>query len=97
MTESISNDLKALYFKAAKEQPSFRRFYPGLSMLGRHFNVKKLHFDCCTRQYTICNAMAPAVCEEILRLAGGNENNSFTNSNDGPKGLLNQTKDGVEG
>jgi hypothetical protein len=106
-TESISNDLKALYFKAAKEQPSFRRFYPGLSMLGRHFNVKKLHFDCCTRQYTICNAMAPAVCEEILRLAAGNENNviqdpsisrnGFTNSNDGPRGLLNQTKDGVEG
>jgi hypothetical protein len=85
-TEEISRGVRAIHFKAANQQANFRRFYPGLDMLGRHFTVKKLFNDVYCRQYTICNVMQPQVYKEVIKLAGGTGKNT-------PESLLNQTSD----
>lgn len=48
-TFKLNETTSAIYFKAMKQENSFRRFYPGLSMLGKHFTVKKCHVDKVTR------------------------------------------------
>lgn len=46
--------------------PNFKRFYPGLSMLGKHFTVKSLASNKPTRHYTICNVMQPDAYQNLL-------------------------------
>ena len=61
-TMNINESTRAFYFKAAGPQDSFRRFYPGLSCLGKHFTIKNCQGnDKITRQYTTCNVMDPQV------------------------------------
>ena len=48
-----------------KEVPNFRSFYPGLSMLGKHFTIRTLTGTKPNRHYTICNVMEPSVYSEL--------------------------------
>jgi hypothetical protein len=57
-------------------------FYPGLSMLGRHFTVRKLHLDEVTRQYTTCNIMNVEVQQELLKFLNTEVKRRMANSMD---------------
>jgi len=49
--------------------PNFKRFYPELSYIGRHFVVYHAVTPRIKRQYTICNAMIPEIYDKLLDLA----------------------------
>lgn len=65
MTEKSVN---RFFLQATAPQVQFRKFYPGLSMLGRHFTIRNAYIDQVTRQYTICNVLGHCVLNEILKL-----------------------------
>lgn len=57
----VNEKTKTLYLKSKDRQPvpNFKKFYPELSMLGKHFTVRALTENKPTRHYTICNVMEP--------------------------------------
>jgi hypothetical protein len=67
-TQQINDTTAAIFLKSMRAENNFRRFFPGLSMLGKHFTVKKCHVDKITRQYTICNIMEKSVYAHVLKM-----------------------------
>jgi hypothetical protein len=56
--------------------PNFKKFYPGLSMPGKHFllsNRPGFLRSKVSRHYTVCNVMRPKVYQELLRLLRATE------------------------
>lgn len=68
----IRKDVKCYFFKTDQPQEAWRKFYPGLSQLGRHFTVKNRTDYIMTRQYTICNCMHPDVYQAMMDLLAAN-------------------------
>lgn len=48
--------------------PNFKRFYPGITMLGKYFLVRNMSGFRVARHYTICNSMRPEVYAELVRM-----------------------------
>lgn len=72
---NINSTTKVFVF-ASKDSsviPNFKRFYPGLSMLGKHFLVNNVDGESVARHYTVCNAMQQDVFQELVRLLSANE------------------------
>lgn len=45
--------------KDKKPHESFKSFYPGVSMIGKHFKLRSLFNKDVHRHYTLCNTMRP--------------------------------------
>ena len=65
----LNRTTKVLYLQEAtgKIVPNFKPFYPGLSMLGKHFLVRVLTGTKPARHYTVCNVMRPKVYQALVR------------------------------
>lgn len=46
--------------------PNFRSFYPGVSMIGKHFKLRTSNHMQTNRHYTICNVMRPSLYEPLI-------------------------------
>lgn len=66
----VNNMTKVLFLHSRDNSivPNFRRFFPGLSNLGKHFLVTTLDGRKPSRHYTVCNVMHPNVYWELIRL-----------------------------
>lgn len=69
----INATTKTLYLTSTTNAPvsNFKRFYPGLNNLGKHFLVSTTHGNKPARHYTVCNVMNPPVYQQLIRLLRG--------------------------
>jgi Cytochrome b5-like Heme/Steroid binding domain len=69
----INSTTKVLFLQSddSRPVPNFKRFFPGLSNLGKHFLVRSLMGNKPARHYTVCNVMHPHVYWELVKLLRG--------------------------
>lgn len=75
--------------KDQKVVPMFRRFYPGLKMLGKYYLVTNTNGTKVARHYTICNIMRPEVYAELVRLLRAGMNDDVNEGNEDGSALQN--------
>jgi hypothetical protein len=66
---TVNSTTMTLYLKSVESGvvPNFKRYYPGLSMIGKHFTVRSLENKKVTRHYTVSNAMRPEFIHELSK------------------------------
>jgi hypothetical protein len=66
----VNNTTKVLYLasKNGTVVPNFKKFYPGLSAIGKHFLVRNLDGKKVARHYTVCNVMRPEVYSALIQM-----------------------------
>jgi hypothetical protein len=63
--------------KEGKPQPNFKNFWPGFSMLGKHYKIRSLKNTLVHRHYTICNTMRPEIHNGYLECIKANDGSLF--------------------